>query len=71
VFKESLTDTAIAITESLIFINKQIYVSLSLRKKIYSQNYNSQTIGHPEINYTLERIQRTYYFLKMRKYIED
>jgi hypothetical protein len=55
-FKELLEDTAIAITENLILINKRIYVPLFLRKEIYSQNYNPQTMGYPEIDHTLERI---------------
>jgi Integrase zinc binding domain len=70
-FKESLEDTAIAITEDFIFMNERIYVPLFLRKEIYSQNYDPQTVGHLGIDYTLERIQRIYYFLKIRKYVED
>jgi hypothetical protein len=55
-FKESLKDTAIAITESLILINERIYIPLSLRKEIYSQNHDPQTIDYPEIDHTLKRI---------------
>jgi Integrase zinc binding domain len=28
-------------------------------------------MGHPEIDHTLERIQRIYYFPKMRKYVKN
>ena len=53
-FKELLKDTAITIIEDLIFINERIYVSLFLRKEIYSQNYNPQTVGHPGIDHILK-----------------
>ena len=49
--KKSLINTAITITESLILINKRIYIPLLLRKEIYSQNHNLKTIGHPGINH--------------------
>jgi hypothetical protein len=54
VFKELLIDTAIAIIEGLILIKERIYVSLLLRKKIYSQNHDFYTVGYPEIDYILE-----------------
>jgi hypothetical protein len=54
--QKPLIDTAIAIIEDFIFMDGRIYVLLLLRKEIYSQNYNSQTVGYPEIDYTLERI---------------
>jgi hypothetical protein len=55
-FKESLINTAIAITENLILIDKRIYIPLLLRKKIYSQNHNPQTVGYSKIDHILKQI---------------
>jgi hypothetical protein len=53
-FKERLEDTTIAITEDLILINERIYIPPFLRKEIYFQNYNPQTMGHSGIDHILE-----------------
>ena len=47
-----------------------IYVPRELRKEVFEQLYEEQTTGHQGIDKILERMQRTYYFLKMRKYVE-
>jgi hypothetical protein len=55
-FKELSEDTTIVITKGLILMDGRIYILLLLRKEIYSQNHDPQTVGYLKINYILERI---------------
>ena len=52
-------------------MNGLIYVSQSLRQEVFNQHHETRIAGHQGINRTLELITRTYYFPKIRKFVED
>ena len=56
------------IPEIFILFNGLVYVPLGLRKKIIIKNYEKPITEYQEINKTLKKITRTYYFPGMKKY---
>jgi len=58
------------INEILIF-QDLIYVSARCRQEMIDNHHKSMIHEHQSLNKIIERISRTYYFLKMRKQIED
>lgn len=64
-------ESRIQVTEGVILMEGLIYVPQSLRQGVFERYHDARTMGHQGIDRTLERIQRTYYFPHMRKYIEE
>jgi hypothetical protein len=71
VLKESPANTRITVVDGIILVEKRIYLSQELRKEVFRQCHEIKTVGHQGNEGILERMKRTYYFLKMRKYVED
>jgi len=71
VLKEPPRDTKITIKEGVILMDGLIYVPQSLRREVFAQHHDTKVMGHQGIDRTLERIQRIYYFPKMRNYVEE
>src|SRR5450755_2090996 len=69
--KEPSSNKGITIQDGIILINGLIYVPQSLRQEVFDQHHETKTAGHQKIDRTLELITRTYYFPKMRKFVED
>jgi hypothetical protein len=64
-------ESRITVQDGIILVEGLIYVPQSLRRGIFEKYHNARTMGHQGTDRTLERMQRTYYFPNMRKYVED
>ena len=69
--KEPSLNKGITIQDGIILMNGLIYVPQSLRQEVFNQHHETRTAGHQGIDRTLELITRTYYFPKIRKFVED
>jgi hypothetical protein len=52
-------------------VKEKIYLSQKLRKEIFRQYHNIKTARHQKNKDTLKQIKRTYYFPKIKKYVEN
>ena len=55
----------------LLLFNELIYISDVLHCKLVSETHSATINNYQEIKKTLKRLTRTYYFLHMRKKVED
>jgi hypothetical protein len=55
----------------IILVEKKIYLSQKLRKEVFRQYHNVKTVRYQRNEDILERMKRTYYFSKIKKYVED
>jgi hypothetical protein len=55
----------------IILVEKKIYLSQKLRKKVFRQCHNVKIAEHQKNKDILKRMKRTYYFPKIRKYVEN
>src|SRR5450755_3322308 len=69
--KEPSSNKGITIQNGIILINGLIYIPQSFRQEVFNQHHEIRTAGHQGIDRTLELITRTYYFPKIRKFVED
>jgi hypothetical protein len=69
--KEPPRESRIQVIEGIILMEGLIYVPQSLRQGVFERYHDAKTMGHQGIDRTLERIQRMYYFPKMRGYVEE
>jgi Integrase zinc binding domain len=69
--KEPSSNKEITIQDGIILINRLIYVPQSFRQEIFNQYHEIKTAEHQGIDRTLELITRTYYFPKIKKFVED
>ena len=56
--------------DRFILYNKVVYILAKVRMKIIRGYYSSIAEGHLGIGSTIERIQRKFYFLGIRKVVE-
>ncbi len=69
---ENIADNAnFEITNEILTFQDLIYVSTRCRQEIINDYHKSMIHEHQSSNKTIERISRIYYFLKMRKQVED
>jgi hypothetical protein len=52
-------------------MDRRIYLPKDIRSSIFYNQYDTKTTGHQGIERILERLQRVYYFLGIRKYVEE
>jgi hypothetical protein len=57
--------------DEILYYKGMIYVPPELRLMILVANHDAQTAGHWGVTKTMEQIQRTYWWPKMRKMIQD
>src|SRR5450755_254114 len=69
--KEPSSNKGITIQGGIILMNGLIYIPQSLRQEIFNQHHEARTARHQGIDRTLKLITRTYYFPKMRKFVEN
>jgi hypothetical protein len=55
----------------IILVEENIYLFQKLRKEVFRQYYNVKTVEYQKNENILKRMKRTYYFFKIRKYVED
>ncbi len=69
---ENIADNAnFEITNEILIFQDLIYVSTRCRQEIIDNYHKSIIHKHQSSNKIIERISRIYYFLKMRKQVED
>jgi len=69
---ENIADnTNFEITNEILTFQDLIYVSIRCRQEVINDYHESMIHEHQESNKIIERISRTYYFLKMKKQVED
>jgi Integrase zinc binding domain len=56
--------------DGFILYDGVVYIPAKMRTRIIRGHYSSIVEGHPGIGSTMERIQRKFYFLGMRKAVE-
>ena len=56
--------------DGFILYNKVVYILAKVRIKIIKGHYSGIAKGHLRIGSTIERIQRKFYFLGIRKAVE-
>jgi hypothetical protein len=56
--------------DGFILYNRVVYILAKVRIKVIQGYYNSIAKGYPSISSTIERIQRKFYFLGIRKVVE-
>ncbi len=69
---ENIADNAnFEITNEILIFQDLIYVSTRCRQEMIDDYHESMIHEHQDSNKIIERISRIYYFLKMRKQVED
>jgi hypothetical protein len=69
--RTSPSDTRVTIKQRIILINGLIYIPQLLRQEVFSQHHETRTVKYQKIDRTLELLTRTYYFPKIKKFVED
>ena len=59
------------IRQKILTFRDLIYVFTRCRQEMINIYYTSKIHGHQDFNKIIEKISRIYYFLKMRKQIEE
>jgi hypothetical protein len=65
-----LKDLTIKKEDGFILYNRVVYILAKVRIKIIKGHYSGIAKGHLGIGSTIERIQRKFYFLGIRKVVE-
>jgi hypothetical protein len=69
--KEPPANIRITMIDGIILVEKKIYLSQKLRREVFRQCHNVKIVRYQENEDILKRIKRTYYFPRIRKYVEN
>jgi hypothetical protein len=69
--KKLPANTRITVINRIILVEKKIYLFQKLKREVFRQCHKIKITEYQKNEGTLERIKRTYYFPKIRKYVEN